>query len=483
MDRNRVVSALGNWTAARGPLYRLLADALRDAISRGDIVAGDRLPSEREFALLLNVSRTTVLGAYNLLREGGLVASRRGSGTRVTASGGWGGPTPAPGVMPSLKLVGQPSHGIIDLSASVIPTLDGLPDETLRLTAPELRRLAGDFAYEPLGLPSLRAAIAARHSTLGTPTTMDQVLITTGAQQAIDLLFALFARNGGTILMENPTYVGALDAARAVGATVVGVPTDEEGIEVRALHEELDEAPSVRLVYVMLAGQNPTGAVMGDTRRRAIGRLAEVSRTPIVDDMTLADLAFDGRTRPPLAALADDGTAITIGSFSKLFWAGLRVGWIRAAAPLVARLARLKVVRDLGSSHVSQLLASRAAELTDEVSSIRRRQLAERLGLLVDLLSEKLPRWTWSSPSAGPFLWVRLPHGDAEAFAQVALRNGVRVLPGTRLSTDATFADHLRLSFVAEPALLESALERLNRAWDAFESSSTADRVRLDVVV
>ncbi|MBC6459395.1 PLP-dependent aminotransferase family protein [Actinomadura sp. HBU206391] len=465
-----------------GPLYRRLADQIRAAARRGEVGVGSRLPSERDLARSLGLSRTTVIAAYRVLREEGLLESARGSGTRVAVSARSIGPAVPVSEMPAAKLPGERFDGLIDCSGSVMPAcLDGLPEETLNVTAGDLRALAAGFDYEPLGLPSLRAAIAARYTSLGLTTTADEILVTSGAQQAIDLLFTLFGRDRGTILTENPTYAGALDSARAVGATVIGLPVDDEGLKVRALRETLDRSPA-RLIYLMTACQNPTGTMMSSARWHAIARLAEATGTAIVDDTTLADLAFDGRPAVSLTASSGGATVITVGSLSKLFWAGMRMGWIRAPEYLITRLARLKVVADLGSSHISQLLAARVLPATDETRAYRRRQLTERLDILSGLLRTHLPTWSWTHPQGGPFLWVRLPHGNAEDFSQLAARHGVRVLSGTKTSHDDAFSNHLRISYVAEPPDLRLAAERLRRAWAELESGDNG-QAALDFAV
>nr|WP_042179482.1 PLP-dependent aminotransferase family protein [Kibdelosporangium sp. MJ126-NF4]CEL13845.1 Transcriptional regulator, GntR family domain / Aspartate aminotransferase [Kibdelosporangium sp. MJ126-NF4]CTQ88213.1 Transcriptional regulator, GntR family domain / Aspartate aminotransferase (EC 2.6.1.1) [Kibdelosporangium sp. MJ126-NF4] len=469
MDTSLLAVQVGDLSHGRGPLYQRLADRLRTAIGGGVLGAASRLPSERDLATALAVSRTTVIAAYRVLREDGLLEAAQGSGTRVAATGPGIGPSVPAAVTPATKLVSEPLGDAIDLSASVIPNLDGLPQDLLRLTADDFHGTGLDYA--PLGLPALRAAIAARYTRLGLPTTPAEVLVTTGGQQAISLLFTLFGRDGGTIVTENPTYAGALDAAHAAGARVVGLPTDSEGIRVTALRSTVDRT-AVRLVYLMSAGHNPTGAVMSAARKTDIAHLLAQAGIPVVDDATLADLAFHGTPPAPFT--------ITVGSLSKVCWPGLRVGWIRAPEHLIARMANLKVVADLGSAQPSQLLAARLLPALDRIASVRRQQLQHRHDLLTALLRERLPDWTWPAPRGGPFLWVRLPAGDSTVFGQIALRHGVRVLPGARTTPDGMGNNHLRISCVAEPAELPVAVDRLSRAWAAFRS---APGLSVDVVV
>jgi DNA-binding transcriptional MocR family regulator len=468
------------WANGRGPLYRQLADSLARAIKRGHLPKGARLPSERQLARALSVSRTTVVTAYQVLRDAGLLESRRGSGTRVAVAISVGPPIPVTGT--GSALLEESSNEVIDCSYSVMRSLAGFPEEVLGITGDDMRQLAHDFSYEPLGLSVLRAAIAERYTRSGLQTAPDEVIVTTGAQQAIALVFSMFSRDGGKIVLEDPTYVGALDAARVAGGVVVGVPITEKGLDPRALRAALDRS-AARLTYLMPSCHNPTGAVIDRWRREEIASLAEDGRTVIVDDMALADLAFQDQPQTPLASFAKNGVIVTIGSLSKVFWSGLRVGWIRSPAALVERLARLKLVSDLGSSHLSQLVAARLLPSIDELAILRRQQLREHLDVLGELLRAEIPSWTWSRPAGGPSLWVRLPFGDAEAFSQVAYRHGVRILAGTRMSTSETLSSHIRISFIPEPGELAEAVSRLKRAWAAFETSADNERAPLEVTV
>lgn len=480
MKGSNVPALIEGWGTGRGPLYRQLADSLARAIQRGHLPKGARLPSERQLARGLAVSRTTVVTAYQVLRDTGLLESRRGSGTRVAVSMSVGPPIPVTGT--GSALLDGSSSAVIDCSYSVMRSLAGFPEEVLAITGDDMRQLAREFSYEPLGLPALRAAIAERYTRSGLQTAPGEVIVTTGAQQAIALVFSLFSRDGGTIVLEDPTYVGALDAARVAGAVVVGVPISKEGLDPRALRTVLDRS-AARLTYLMPSCHNPTGAVIDRWRREEIANLAEGGRTVIVDDMALADLAFEGEPPSPLATFAKDGVIVTIGSLSKVFWSGLRVGWIRSPTALVDRLARLKLVSDLGSSHLSQLVAARLLPSIDELASLRRQQLREHLDVLDALLRAEIPSWTWSRPAGGPSLWVRLPFGDAEAFSQVAYRHGVRILAGTRMSTSETVSSHIRISFIPEPGELAEAVNRLKKAWFAFEASADDERAPLEVTV
>jgi DNA-binding transcriptional MocR family regulator len=246
------------------------------------------------------------------------------------------------------------------------------------------------------------------------------------------------------------------------------VPTGRQGANVESLSQLLPRT-SPRLVYLIPTFQNPTGGVMPEHRRRAVARLVEAWAIPLVEDESLAALALDeGRAPPPLAAFAPGASILTIGSLSKVFWGGLRVGWVRAPAPLVAQLARLKAVADLGGSLPAQVIATRLLEEFEVVRRERCAELARRFGLMSQLLQRHLPSWSWERPLGGLCLWVRLPRGTAPDFAQVALRHGVSLVAGPVASADDSFTEYLRLPFGLEPSTMEEGVRRLARAWEAY---------------
>jgi len=471
---------LGEWSAGKGPLYARLANAIAMAIYRGDLMPGERLPAERELARALAISRTTVIAAYAFLRDQQLLEARQGSGTRVDPHLRISGPLPPTYTM-ATKLTPAMAADVIDCSDSVVHDLDAIADDSLGLTARDLRQLARGVSYEPLGLPVLRSALARRYAAHGLPTSAEQILITTGAQQAIDLVFELFGANHGTVIVEDPTYFGALDSARRPGINLLAVPRELEGPSLSALAAALKQSRA-QVVYLMTEGHNPTGAVTSQAVRAAILRHCREAEATIVDDATLGDLHFSGPVRPFAALPGADGV-ITIGSLSKILFAGLRVGWIRAPVATINRLARRKVVADLGSSHLSQLQAARLVEFLDSAAAARVKTLRHQLGVLTDALRTHLPEASWTAPAGGPVLWVRLPHGDAESFSQLALRHGVRLTPGAKMSATGHFIDHVRISFTAPPDELVAAALRLGEAWRAYDGSIMAQPPRLEVVV
>jgi DNA-binding transcriptional MocR family regulator len=463
-----LATIVGRWSAGQGPLYHRLAVALRRLIEQGQLRPEALLPPERTLARALAVSRNTVAAAYELLRAEGLIERRQGSGTtvaprRYSPSGEY----KANAMFLSLL---EGSTATIDLTCAV------------NETSPLVRELLADPAtwdagaldgsgYQPAGLPALREAVAAHLTRRSLPTTAEQVLITTGAQQALSLLARVLLRQGDLVITEEFTFPGALDAVEAVGATVATVPLTRRGADLDALERALC-VQRPRLVYLQPSFHNPVGVLMPPDARRRLADLAAAHNVPVVDDAVLGDLGHGSPVPPPVACYRPDAPVVLVGSLSKLFWGGLRIGWLRAPSPMVSFLARAKAVEDLGGGTLSQALAVRLLERIDEVVSWRNLQLRGRLDRVEAAIRAAGAGWEWDRPPGGQSLWIRLPGADASAFAQVAIRHGVSVIPGPLVSPNGAGGDRFRLPFVADPEVLETAVELLARAWRSFRLRS-----------
>ncbi|MEV5556511.1 PLP-dependent aminotransferase family protein [Nonomuraea wenchangensis] len=460
-----LIDLLGRWASGRGPLYLLLAARLRALIDDGVLPPGDPLPPDRVLARRLAVGRGTVVAAYDLLQQEGRVTRRQGSGTRVAALDLPASRTAA-GVPanPLLLHLLHPPDGVALLTCAAPDD----PPEALREAYEEAARsLSGlrDLGYQPAGSPVLRAALAAYYTGRELPTEPGEIMVTTGAQQALTLLAGLLVAPGDTVLTESPTYPGALEVFRHAAAVVR--PVTPEG-----LGAALRERPA--LAYFVPTARNPDGAIMPVAGRRRLAALAAEHDVPLVDDEVCAELCFSGPAPPPLAAFGRGEQVITVGSMSKLVWGGLRVGWIRAAAPLVSRLSRLRAVHDLGGEVVSQLAAAALLRRLDEVRGPRVRALAARHDHLCAELRARLPSWTFEPAGGGQTIWVRVPRGEVDAFAQVALRHGVAVPPGRSFDPLGGHADRMRLHFLLPADELSRAVNNLALAWAAFDGTGRA---------
>ncbi len=471
-DADALAEYLSDWATSTGPLYRKLADALARGIREGDLRRRARLPSERDLARALAVSRATVVAAYDLLRAQDLVDSARGSGTRVSATvrvtrAGEDGRVrngratsifqrmvDGPGELISLAFAGEPAAAEVAVA---------LAD----LVAHDLPALLDDTGYHPRGFPPLRVAVADHMTRAGLPTAVDQVLVTTGAQQAIGLIGQMYLKPGGTVVVESPSWPGCLDVFRAAGAHLVGVELDADGIRPDSTSRAFAEHRPA-LAYVMPTYHNPTGTLMSADRRRRLAELAARFEVPVVEDNAYAAFSTaDGAAAPPPVAAYATGAAeiLTIGSLAKAAWGGLRVGWIRGPGEVVERLARHKVLADLASPVLDQAVAARLLPAITGIAAARARELRPRLEHLGRLLTEQLPQWRWRVPHGGFALWVELPGTNAQTFAQVALRHGVEIVPGSVTDPTGRHDSFIRLPYTFPVATLTELVARLRRAW------------------
>lgn len=474
-EAGELAELLGTWAVPRRPLYLALAEALQRRVEAGDLAIGDRLPAERALARTLAVSRSTVVAAYRELRRRAVVVSARGSGTTVrpaarsrptTTDGRVAGGTAAPIFE---RLVEEPA-GVISLTRAMGAGSREVRSVLRRVTEEDLPRLLADTGYHPHGLRELRDAVAAHYTGTGLATGADQIVVTTGATQAVDLAVRLFVRKGSTVLVESPNWPGCLDVLRHAGARLVGVPLDDEGMRIEKLAEQL-KRHRPDLVYLMPTFHNPTGTAMSAPRRRWIAEACARHDVPIIEDNAYCS-ALDREPPAPLAAFAPPGAVVvSVGSLTKTVWAGLRIGWARGDADLVRRMARLKALADLGCPVIEQAVAVRLLPRWEELSRQHGRLLSARLEVLRRSLARRLPSWRWTEPDGGSALWIELPGADAADFAHVALRYGVEVTAGAAgdpagAGSGGAFGSWIRLPFTFDEDVLEEAVARLARAWE-----------------
>ena len=480
IDGDVLEDLLGPWAAGPEPLNEQLATAIQQAIDRGDLAPGTRLPSERQLAASLGLSRTTVVLAYDRLRSAGRIASRQGSGTRVALQRHVR--IQAPGVALAEPLLGDleaarriaaglsaPARARpadpnrIELTIGALRGTGRIQEAAVAAATEDLPGLLDDFGYQTMGIAPLREAVAELFGGMGVPTDPDQVVITTGAQQAVDLVARELVGPDGSAAIENPTYLGAIDALRAVGARMIPCAVDDEGLRTDLARAAVTSA-GPRIIYTIPTFQNPTGVVMPDWRRRELAELAAATGTLIVEDLT-TDHRLGSDVPPPIAAWDEAGSVVSLGSMSKVGWGGLRVGWMRLPHGLVPRMLARKAIADHGSSVLSQAIARRL--ILDRASTVAEgvQAAAERREAVLDALARQLPEWKPVVPRGGLSIWVHLPGVDAARFSRVAAEHGVIVRPGSLFSPDGGYRDHLRIAVGDDPPRLREAVDRLARAW------------------
>jgi len=369
----------------------------------------------------------------------------------------------------------------VDFLGAHLAATDRLP-AVMEAASEELAAAASSHGYFPGGYPPLRRAIAAHLSAKGVPTTAGQVLVTNGAQQAISLTMAFLAQRGDPVAIENPSYPGAIDAAAGISAQIIPIPVGVDGARIEALADIL-ATRSPRVVYLNPTFQNPTGTVMPDAARAEVARLVTRHQVALIDDCAVDETTIGEEPPPPLAAYAPEAPILTVGSTSKVFWGGLRVGWVRAPASLVGRLTGFKAMLDLGTSLPGQILALHLFAEIDAVREERRATATANFRLLESLLRDLLPTWSWPAPKGSLTLWVRLPSGSARELAGEARRKGVAILPGPTTSCDLSFDDHIRLTVARPPDVLTEGIHRLAAAWRAYLPRAEGGGAGLEVIV
>ncbi|WP_405450702.1 PLP-dependent aminotransferase family protein [Streptomyces erythrochromogenes] len=460
------------------PGYRTLAEAVRTLILDGRIALHVRLPAERELAEAVGASRATVTGAYDLLRESGYVRSRRGSGTWTELPEGHR-PVGAHALVGAggYSADGEPG---IDLAIAAMGAPDGALADALAWAAPRLPDAARSPGYHPFGLPDLRTAVAERFTRRGLPTRPEQILVTSGAQQAFTLVVGLLCRAGDRVVTENPTYANALDALRHARLRTGSIAVSDTGWDMEIAESTLRQTVP-RLAYAIPDFHNPTGALMPEDQRLRLLAATRRTGTWLVVDETIADIALDVPPPAPLASLAPRGGAdhvVTIGSLSKTHWGGLRVGWIRATAKMVTELTALRVSADMTGSVLDQLVALPLLDGMDRTLPARLDQLRERRAALVDALQRHTPEWSWRIPPGGLSLWVDLGEPVSSALAERAAAAGVHIGRGARFGVDpGTFEHRLRLPYTLPADRLDEGVRRLAAAFhDGVPLPPSVDR-------
>ena len=458
----------------RSPAYAGLADELMLLIGDGRIGLDLRLPSERDLSVALAVSRTTVTRAYAGLVESGFAEARQGSGTYTRLPGGR---------RRGLDRTLTPSttgDDVIDLNCAAPSALPGIGTAYAEAVQ-DLPRYLGGHGYFPTGVPALQEAVAASYDARGLPTDPGQIMVVPGSLSALTVVAQGLVGRGDRVLVETPGYPNAHAALRRAGARRVGLPMDVDGWDLDAVGGLLREARP-QLAYLIPDFQNPTGNLMSNAEREQLAALLRrAGTTPVVDE-SHQPLALDGRPMPrPFAALAPE--TVTLGSTSKSFWGGLRIGWVRCPAGVLERLMDARVALDLGSPVLEQLVAARLLARRDELWADQRGRLREQRDALAAALRSELPGWRFRLPRGGLSLWCELPvtgtsGSGATALVMEAERRGVVVSPGSVFAVDGGLDSFVRVPFTRPADELRIAVGRLAEAWSTVSARSSTGTPR-----
>lgn len=454
---------LGSWNSGALPAYRELADVVRLLVMDGRIPLDVALPSERSLASTLGLSRTTITAAYASLREQGFLTAGQGSRGRTSIPH-----RSTPVSMPGLAA----PAGLLDLAYASLPAAGEVVHRAFADALTELPALLPGFGYDALGVPVLREAIAEKYSAEGVPTTPDQILVTSGAQHALNIILRTLAGKQHKVLVEHPSYPNALDAIRAAGCRTLPVampsPDAPDTWDIDAMIAAMNQQQPA-MAYLVPDFHNPTGRLMPDRHRRRLARAAAASGTVLVVDETLRGLNLDGGTSSPMSAFSP--AVVSIGSLSKSHWAGLRAGWIRADAAMISRFVATRTTMDLGGPVVEQLAAARLVRSYAEPLGSRLEELRANRDALLELLAEHLPGWKAEPPQGGLTVWCRLPAPSSTALTVLAPEFGVRLAAGPRFGVGGAFEHYMRVPYTLPPAQLEVAVRALRAAQEKVDSS------------
>ena len=458
-----------------------LVDLFTEAIESGKLDPGEKLPTTRALAADAGVNHLTAARVYRRLAELGYVTASVGRGTfvrtLVPAASDEQGDDWQVWVMPdrpqtyseqvqedAFRLANEP--GMISLSTgwpspSLYPT-----EELAQITADVFREVGGKaLSYlNAEGLYPLREQIAKRWRFATDP---DEIIVTSGARQAIDLVCRALLEPGDVAVVESPTFTGLLGSMRATGARIIGIPFDKDGLDLDALEHVLARH-EVKLCALQTVSQNPTGRDLSPERRERLAKLARDRNFFVLEDGVYSDVRFEGEAPPPLRELAP-GHVIYCDSLSKTVGGGLRMGWIAARGPVYDRLATLKLATDFHSNTLSQYVTARFLEaggyerqVEGSIAFYR-----ERRDALMDALERHLfGEYKAERPNGGHHVWVQLLRPVEErALYREAVRHGMTFTPGSTVTVERLHQTHLRLSFsLLDPPELDEGVRRLARA-------------------
>ncbi len=474
------------------PLYQQISSYLREAILSGNLTADTRLPACRQLAHDLGINRTTVENAYAELEADGLVFSRMGSGTYVLPQHSipvitktnletpwplWQQSVQDRNIVSSSDLVDEVLHASghphpISFASGVSDSRQFPVDEFRKVIQAVMKRdqIATLEYGEKSGYAPLREGIARILASQGLQTHPENILITAGSQQAIFLISQVLLKPNDTVLVEEPTYSGALDLFRTLGFQITGIPMDGQGMQVEKL-EKLLQQYHPKLIYTVPNFHNPTGTCLSSIRRRELIVLADKYNVPIIEDDFVGDLRYEGHAQPSLKALDPGGQVIYISTFSKMLMPGLRVGFIVADGPVYESLLNFKRLSDLATPTLIQraldvyVTVGRYQAYLHRSSQVFRK----RRDAMLESIDRYLPSGvSFDAPKGGLFIWLRLPESIlADKLLPVACREGVSFAPGNFFFTDGTSGkEWIRLNFASQPVEdIEEGIRRLGKAF------------------
>lgn len=466
------------------PVYRQIVKYIEEQVRNGAFPPGIQLPTERKLAELLKVNRSTVSIAYDELRSKGLIRSRQGSGTRVSEDA-WGIDFRAPDwagylsqgtFQPTLPMVRRiweenrrPEN--INLARGEM-SAELWPIEQLRILAEQLPSDVQLGYGDPRGEEGLRSTVSIHLATqYDIKVPENRILITAGSQQGLLLVIQSLLRPGDAVALEKPSYAYSLPLFASAGVRMFPIPVDEEGLipdEVVTLHRR----HRIRMVFVTPTYQNPTGTVLTHERRRKLIDICTDLRIPIVEDDAHGDLTLDGSPHPPKPLAAMEGAehqVIYLGTLSKTFAPGLRIGWLTGPTSVVDRIAGVREQMDFGISGITQAIAEQVLKTDAWHQNIKRlrSELTRRRDRMVNALTQHFGgELAFTVPQGGYHIWAKIqPFIRDTELVETSVRHGVVVSPGSVYGAEPgcvrlTYASSLETEIAEGVRRLHAALTK-----------------------
>jgi DNA-binding transcriptional MocR family regulator len=448
------------------PIFRQVVREIQDLIRSGALPEGFRLPPERRLADALGVNRSTIFNAYRELKALGMVDAHVGRGTAVLKP-----PAPVPEAIgvPWRQLFRESvarAHDPVLADLLAVTESEGIISFSIGLPAPELLPLdiLGEYTAElirdvgaPLllhcpteGHTPLRETLARWVAARGISARASEVLVVSGSQQGLDLVARIFIDPGDVVVVEEPTYVGALQSFRVAGAKIIGIPVDEDGMRTDILASVLErERP--KLIYTLPTYQNPSGAVMSLDRRRHLLELASRWHVPILEDDPYSELRYEGEPVPSLKALDQNELVLYQSTFSKALFPGLRIGYLVVPPVVLRQLVLAKQGADLHANSFSQYLLERfvrEGHFTTHIEQAKKAYRRRRDRMAEALRGDPSIGLDFALPKGGFYIWCRLPAGvEQSALLANAAARGVVFLPGRACYPTEPTENCLRLNF------------------------------------
>ena len=448
------------------PLFLQIAEQIVNDINLGVIKQGTRLPAERKLAKSLSVNRSTVINAYNELTDRGYVQSHIGSGTTVTnvniekekedifvwrdLLSGQAESLINPYNSALKELLSE--RNLIAMDAGIADP-DHYPKKALADISQELLLSEGNMLLQhgsPQGLLSLRESIVSIMKSRGIHSQVENVIVLNGSQQGLDLVSRILLEPGDSIILEEPSFLGAIDVFRTYGVRLVAIPTDGEGMVIDYLEKAIKRTKP-KFIYTIPTYHNPTGLSLSSTRRKELLKIANRNHVPILEDDPYGLICFDNQPFPALKALDSTESVIYLSTFSKVIANGIRLGWMVAPPELTRIVVAAKQINDMHSGNFIQRMIDvyyRKGFFEQQILDIRGKYKLKRDTMLKALAKYAPEGMSWNTPQGGYFVWATLPDGlSAIKVLEEAVHNKVAFVAGPAFYLNDNGLRKIRLNY------------------------------------